>query len=382
MIYIRCATLLSSSREIKEAAILIEGSKIRAVAPAATLSPPKGAQIMDAGALIAAPGLIDWQLNGGFGYDFTENPASIWNVAGRLPEHGVTAFLPTVITAPLDKYATAQEVLRNGPPANFLGAQPLGLHFEGPFLNPARKGAHNPLYLRAPSLPETENWSRKEGVWLVTLAPELPGAHDLIGSLRNKGVLVSVGHSLATYQEALEGFHAGVTCATHLFNAMPVLDHRAPGLVAALLNSADIIVGLIPDGIHVHPAMLALAWKVKGPKRITIVTDAMGALGMPPGVYSLGGYTVHVDDVSARLENGTLAGSIVRMDEALRNLMKCTGCSLRQAVAAASANAAGLLGAKGKGRLSAGADADLILMDENTNIMSTYVRGELVFSRL
>jgi N-acetylglucosamine-6-phosphate deacetylase len=381
MIYIRCATLFSPSREIKEAAILIDGAKIRVVAPAATLSPPKGAQIVDAGALIAAPGLIDWQLNGGFGHDFTENPASIWDVAARLPEHGVTSFLPTVITAPLEKYATAQEVLRNGPPANFLGAQPLGLHFEGPYLNPVRKGAHNALFLRAPSLTETENWSRKEGVWLVTLAPELPGAHALIGSLRNKGVLVSVGHSLATYQEALEGFRAGVTCATHLFNAMPALDHRAPGLIAALLNSADVYVGLIPDGIHVHPAMLALAWKLKGPQHITIVTDAMGALGMPPGVYGLGGYTVKVDQVSARLENGTLAGSIVRMDEAVRNLMKFTGCSLRQAVAAASANAAGLIGAKGKGRLCAGADADLILMDEMANIMATYVRGELVFSQ-
>ncbi len=382
MIYIRCSILLNSARSIKDAAILLDGATIRALGPAASLDVPSGATIIDAAGLIAAPGYIDWQLNGGFGHDFTEKPGTIWDVAARLPEHGVTAFLPTVITAPLQAYANAQAVLRSGPPAGFRAAQPLGLHFEGPFLNPGKKGAHNPLHLRQPSLLETEHWSRKNGVWLVTLAPELPGAHALIGSLRQKGVLVSAGHSLATYQEALQAFNAGVTCATHLFNAMPPLDHRAPGLIAALLNTPGLTVGLIPDGIHVHPAMLALAWKHKGPKNIAIVTDAIAALGMPAGSYKLGDFNVTVDQVSVRLEDGTLAGSILPMDQAVRNMIKFTGCSLMQAVATASANVADMLGVKHKGYLRPGADADLILMDDSANIMTTFVRGEMAFSRL
>jgi len=382
MYFIRCSTLLSPVRAIDDAAIIIDGAIITALGPSTSLRIPDGAEILDVNGLVAAPGYIDWQLNGGFGQDFTENPASIWSVAEQLPEHGVTAFLPTVVTAPLNVYSSAQQVLHLGAPANFRGAQPLGLHFEGPYLNPLKRGAHNPLHLRKPSTDETKNWSRNAGVWLVTLAPELPDAHALMRELCSKGVKVSVGHSMATYQEALDSFDAGVTCATHLFNAMPPLDHRAPGLIAALLNRPDISLGMIPDGIHVHPAMVALAWKHSGVRRMAIVTDAMGALGMPPGVYRFGDYDVTVDKVSARLENGTLAGSIVRMDEAVRNLMKFTGCTLAQAVAAASANVARLIGVKRKGYLRVGADADLILMDGKANIKATFVGGKLLFSSL
>ena len=382
MLYIRCSTLLTPARQIQDGALLIDEGKILAIGPQAQLPAPTGARILDAHALRAAPGYIDWQLNGGFGLDFTDAPASIWKVAARLPEHGVTSFLPTIVTAPLDVYAAAQQTLRSGPPAGWRGAQPLGLHFEGPFLNPAKKGAHNPLYLRAPSLSETQEWSLKNGVRVVTLAPELPGAHELIHALRQRGVIVSAGHSLATYEQAGQAFATGITCGTHLFNAMPPLDHRAPGLPAALLQNPQITVGLIPDGIHVHPAMVALAWKQKGPRGLAIVTDAMGALGMPPGVYRLGDYEVIVDAVSARLTDGTLAGSILRMDQAVRNLMSFTSCSLLQAVAAASANVARLLGVRHKGFLRPGADADLLLLDGQANLWATFVSGELVFSKL
>jgi len=382
MLYIRCSTLFAPARFIKDAAILIDEEKILAVASQALLTPPAGARILDAHGLYLSPGYIDWQLNGGFGLDFTDDPLAIWDVAARLPEHGVTSFLPTIITAPLGVYAAAQRALRGGPPAGWRGAQPLGLHFEGPFLNPAKKGAHNPLYLRAPSLTDTRDWSRKSGLSLVTLAPELPDAHELIQALCQKGVVVSAGHSMATYEQALDAFSAGVTSATHLFNAMPPLDHRAPGLPAAVLQAQQVMVGLIPDGIHVHPAMVDLAWKLKGPRGVAIVTDAMGALGMPPGVYGLGDYQVTVDHLSARLDNGTLAGSILRMDQAVRNLISFTACSLPQALESASANVARLLRIRHKGFLRPGADADLLLLDEQANVMATFVRGELAFSRL
>lgn len=382
MLYIRCSNLLGPARQIRDGAILLDGIKIIGVDSASMLKPPRGARILDAPGLSVAPGFIDWQLNGGFGLDFTETPESIWEVAARLPEHGTTAFLPTIITAPLEVYAAAQAVLLAGPPDGFRGAQPLGLHFEGPYLNPSKKGAHNPVYLRSPSVGETRNWSRKNGVWLVTLAPELPGAQALIQALCKKGVVVSAGHSLATYEQAVEAFAAGVSCATHLFNAMPGFDHRAPGLIAASLRENTLTVGLIPDGIHIHPAMVALAWKFKGPRHIAIVTDGMGALGMPPGMYVLGDFQVIVDEISARLENGTLAGSIVHMDQAVRNLITFSGCSLAQAVGAASANVARLTRARSKGRLQPGADADLVLLDEKANLMGTILRGELVFSRM
>jgi len=382
MLYIRCSTLFGPTRHIQNGAILLDGQKILAAGLASELPIPNGARLLDAYGLGIAPGYIDWQLNGGFGFDFTENPETIWEVAARLPEHGVTAFLPTVITAPLEVYNTARQVLKNGAPIGFRGAHPLGLHLEGPYLNPGKKGAHNPAYLRTPSTFETQDWSRKNGVWLVTLAPELPGAHELIRSLRAKGVVVSAGHSLATYEQALEAIKSGVSCATHLFNAMPALDHRAPGLIAACLRAETLIIGLIPDGIHTHPAMVALAWKHTGPRRMAIVTDAMAALGMPPGKYGLGDFRVTVDAVSARLENGTLAGSILQMDQAVRNMIAYTGCSLQQAICTATANVARLIGTRHKGDLRTGADADIILLDNQANLMATIAMGEVVFSKL
>jgi len=377
--YIRASQVLTPNRVINHAAILIEDGKIIAVDSAHTLKRPAKAKFIDAYGLTAAPGYIDWQLNGGFGFDFAESPRTIWDVAARLPEHGVTSFLPTIITQPLYKYDEAMEVLRRGAPKDFSGAQPLGLHFEGPYLNPGKKGAHNPAYLRKPSVDEIQNWSRANGVWLVTLAPEQEGAPDMIRALTARGVVVSAGHTLATHDQAQQAFAAGVTCATHLFNAMPALDHRAPGLIAALLQTPGVKVGLIPDGVHVHPAMVALAWKMKGKRGIAIVTDAVSALGMPPGQYNLGDFTITVDEVSVRLADGTLAGSNLRMDAAVRNLCAFTECSLLDAVTSATRTVAQLIGTRRKGVLRKGADADVVLLDTNGSVISTIIKGNVVY---
>jgi N-acetylglucosamine-6-phosphate deacetylase len=381
-LYIRASQVLTPARVLSNAAVLIEGGKIAAVAAARDLKRPARSTLIDASSLIAAPGYIDWQLNGGFGFDFAEQPHTIWDVAARLPEHGVTAFLPTIITQPLNKYDEAMAVLKCGAPQGFIGAQPLGLHFEGPYLNPGKKGAHNPAYLRKPSVAEIKNWSRANGVWLVTLAPEQAGAHEMIRALIGRGVVVSAGHSLATYDQAQQAFAAGVTGATHLFNAMPALDHRAPGLAVALLQAPRVKVGLIPDGVHAHPAMVALAWRLKGKRGIAIVTDAIGALGMPPGQYNLGDFTVNVDEVSVRLADGTLAGSNLRMDAAVRNLCAFTGCSLADAVTSASATVARLIGTRRKGALRKGADADVVLLDSSGQVMATIIKGAVAYSRL
>ncbi len=382
MIYLRCSSIILPDRLIKDGAIIIDGDKIAAAGTAAEIQKPFGAESIDAHGLHLAPGFIDWQLNGGFGLDFSENPANMWKTGERLPEHGVTSFLPTIISSPMDMYDSARDNILHGKPVNYSGAQPLGLHFEGPYLNPAKKGAHNPDHLRKPDLAEIADWTRKQGVWVVSLAPELANSYDQIRFLCSQDVIVSAGHSMAGYDQAREAFDLGVSAATHLFNAMPGLDHRDPGLAAACMQSEKVTVGLIPDGIHVHPAMVDLAWKIKHKGKVAIVTDAMTALGMPPGAYGLGDFEVTVDETSARLKNGTLAGSILRMDQAVRNMMTFCGCSLQEAVNSASLNVARLIKAPHKGRILPGADADLVLLDAEAQIVSTFAKGRQVFSEI
>ncbi|MFT5193644.1 MAG: N-acetylglucosamine-6-phosphate deacetylase [Cellvibrionaceae bacterium] len=326
-----------------------------------------------------APGLIDLQLNGAFGHDFTHAPESIWAVAAELPKYGLTSFLPTIITSPLATSSAAQKVLANRP-VGWRGAEPLGLHIEGPFLNPAKKGAHNANYILEPSSITSANladWNVENGVRLVTLAPEMPGAIPMIKQLVGQGVIVSAGHSAATMAEAKAGFQAGISYITHLFNAMPPLHHREPGLVGAALADESITIGLIPDGVHVHPDLVRLVWQLAS-HRINGVTDAMGAMGMPPGDYALGDYTVHVSATEARLASGTLAGSIVLPIQVIQNLVLFTDCKLEDAIGSMTTVPADILGIGGrKGRIAPGFDADLILFDEAFNIKKTIIGGKI-----
>jgi N-acetylglucosamine-6-phosphate deacetylase len=379
MLYLHHARLLTDPQDIQDGAVLIDGQRIAAVGASTDLLCPPGAQALDASGLTLTPGFIDLQFNGAFGLDFTADPTTLWDVAARLPPHGVTSFLPTIITSPLETIATAQAVLRN-PPADFHGATPLGLHIEGPFLNPSKRGAHNPAHLRPPNPAAVSAWSPGSGVRLVTLAPELPRAIEVIESLRARGVVVSAGHSMATYAEALAGLAAGVTYGTHLFNAMPALDHRAPGLAAALLVDPRAIVGLIPDGVHLHPAIVKLIWRAKGPAGVSVVTDAMAALGMPPGVYQLGDFNVTVDGTAARLGDGRLAGSILSLDQAVRNLIAFTGCSLGEALASVTTLPARVLGLTDRGQIAPGCVADLVLLTPDLNVVMTIVRGEVCYT--
>lgn len=363
--------------------LLIGDGRILAVKPADTFSIPEAAEIINADGGSLVPGFLDLQLNGAFGHDFTRDPTTIWAVAAELPRYGVTSFLPTIITSPLEVAAGAHNILLTGPPGAFSGAKPIGLHIEGPYLNPTKKGAHNLAYLRPPSLAEVERWRPEEGVRLVTLAPELPGALPVIEELSQRGVVVSAGHSMATLAEAQAGFAAGIRYGTHLFNAMPPLHHREPGLAAALLREHRITVGLIPDGIHVHPALVNLIWQLTGPQRLNLVTDAMAALGTSPGVYQLGNSQVTVDATTARLADGTLAGSILSLDAAVRNLIAYTGCTLAEALATVTTTPAALLGLDSRtGQIAPGHDADLVLLDENLQVMMTIINGNVVFDRL
>jgi len=325
------------------------------------------------------PGFIDLQINGAYSFDFTADGTAASQVAQRLPETGVTAFLPTLISAPLENYRRLACDLQDTA-QNAIGAQILGVHLEGPYLNPKRRGAHNPDYLRAPNAAEIETWAGSSLVRLATLAPELPGALEMIRALRARGIVVSAGHSDANYAQAILGLQTGITWGTHLYNAMSPLTHREPGLVGALLSS-EVACGMIVDGVHIHPAVVKTTYRAKGACGITLVTDAMAAMGMGAGRYTLGDRDVIVDATSARLDDGTLAGSTLQMDAAIRNMIAYTGCALADAITMASATPAQLLGLAHKGRIAPGCDADLVVLNESLQVEMTIARGEIAYQR-
>ena len=380
MLYISNATVYTPDTVIDRGAVLVDRGLIVAAGLASDVPFRAGADEIDATGLILAPGFIDLQVNGAFGDDVTEDPAVIWRVAGKLPRYGVTSFLPTIITSPLDKIAEGRSIVTGGGPAGFRGARPLGLHVEGPFLNPQKKGAHNPAYLRLPDVAAVAEWSPETGVRLVTLAPELPGALDVIAALSSRGVLVSEGHSMATYEQAVAGVDAGARYGTHLFNAMPALRHRDPGLPGALLTDDRTTVGFIADGVHTHPSVIALVWRTLGAARLNLVTDAMAALGMPAGQHRLGDYDVIVDATSARLADGTLAGSILSLDQAVRNLIDIAGCTLAEALPTVTTTPAKAIGVdRERGRIEPGYVADMVLLSRELRVRATICEGEVVY---
>ena len=288
--------------------------------------------------------LVDLQVNGAAGHDLTSDPDRLWDVASALPGHGVVAFLPTIITSAPGVASRALEVLAAGPPVGWSGAAPLGLHLEGPMLAPGRKGAHPEEWLRLPAADVVDGWSREAGVAMVTIAPELPGALDVIATLVGRGVVVSIGHTEATAAEVAAAVEAGATCVTHLGNAMPAMRPREPGPVGAALGGASLVAGLIVDGHHLDPAFVRTAWRALGPDRFLSVSDTTAALGIPDGPARLGHREVVVAGGTVRLLDGTLAGSAASLTECVQLLVEQTGCSTADAVATATTTPLRLLG--------------------------------------
>ncbi|GMQ93412.1 MAG: N-acetylglucosamine-6-phosphate deacetylase [Acidimicrobiia bacterium] len=336
--------------------------------------------VVDVADLLVAPGFIDLQVNGGFGHDFTRAPETIWEVGARLPASGVTAFLPTIITSPLATIVRGREVVANGPPPGYLGAVPLGLHLEGPMISPQKPGAHDPAGLQAPGSELVDGWSPDGHVRMVTLAPELRGANALIEILSERGVVVSLGHSDASYDQAIEAISRGAGFGTHLYNAMPPFHHRTPGLVGALLSDPNMTVGIIVDGVHLHPGAVQMAWQAKKPDRLVLVSDAMAAMGMGYGTFDLGAVEVVVDETGPRNLAGDLAGSTLSYDQAFRNLIATIGCSVVEAIAVSSTNPAGVLRDPGRGKLEVGARGDVVAMDSDCNVKATLVAGRIAFA--
>lgn len=323
----------------------------------------------DAG-LLLAPGFVDLQCNGGIGIDLASSPEHLWDLAADLPRTGVTSFLPTLVSSPEAVLDGLLAVLAAGPPDGWVGARPLGIHLEGPYL--ARPGAHRPEHLRRPG-------TRRDLVAMMTLAPELPGAVDLVASLDEAGIVAALGHTDATTEQALAAVEAGARMATHLFNVMAPMHHREPGLAGVALADHRLAASLVVDGVHVHPVAVAAAWRALGPERFVLISDATAARGAPPGQVRLGDTWADYDGTAVRTTDGTLAGSALAMDQAVRNLVSFTGCAVADGVAAASSTPAGVLGRRAD--VVAGAAADLVLLDEHLQVAATIVGGEVAYDR-
>lgn len=333
----------------------------------------------DATGLLLAPGLLDLQVNGAAGVDVTAEPERLWEVAAALPRHGVTSFVPTLVTTDAQTRERALATLAAGRPDGVpAGAVPLGLHFEGPMLSPERAGAHDRALLRPPSPELVAGWSAEAGLLLVTIAPELPGALEVIRLLVDRGVLVSLGHTAATLAQIEAGTAAGARLLTHLYNAMPQLGHREPGPVGAALGGDDLIAGVIVDGLHVHPRTVTATWRALGPRRFLAVSDTTSALDQPDGPAWLGGAEVTIGGGAVRLRDGsTLAGSAVGLDDCLRLLAQFTGQEPARVLAAATTVPADLIGRADLGRLRPGAAADVVLLTPQLRTVGTVIAGRL-----
>jgi N-acetylglucosamine-6-phosphate deacetylase len=312
-----------------------------------------------------APGFVDLHVHGWGGHDAMGDPAALDGMSRRLLRRGVTGFLPTAVTAPLDTLvAFADRVRAWRPVAPADGAEPLGFNLEGPFLAAARRGAHDPASLLAPADAPHETLERLvDQLRVVTIAPELRGATELIGWFRARGVVSSVGHSAASYELARAAFEAGAASTTHLFNAMTGIDHRAPGVALAALLEDAAYVELIADGIHVVPEVWPLITRFKSPDRLLLVSDAVSIAGTSAARGRIGALDCEVVEGRVVLTGSTtLAGSAIALDDAVRNLVGA-GIGLPDAVAAASRNPLALLGVTDRGRLVAGQRADLVELD-------------------
>jgi N-acetylglucosamine-6-phosphate deacetylase len=328
---------------------------------------------------LLCPGFIDLQINGAFGADIGPDPDAIRTLVAKLPVTGVTSFLPTLISSPPKRYEEFFLSLKEG--AAEEGARVLGAHLEGPFLAPERKGAHDPANLQPVDLGFMRELLWAEKVKIMTLAPELPNALEAIELLLEEGAIASAGHTEATYEVVTRAIDAGLRLGTHLYNAMRPLAHREPGTVGALLTDDRARTGIIADGVHVHEAALRLAHRAKGSEGLILITDAMQAAGMSPGDYKLGGRKVHLEDGAVRLAEGTLAGSALTMDEAVRNAVRFLGVPLAQAVRMATETPAAALNLDSKGKIAVGCDADLVLLDAEGTVLETIVAGETVYEK-
>lgn len=374
--------LVLPDRVMEDGGLVLNEGKIEQCGPSAELDPPPGAGRFNAAGLLIFPGLIDTHVHGGWGDDVMScGPEGLHRISSRFSSRGVTAWLPSTISA------RHQELLRavgdcvtaaqNQPD----GARIAGIHVEGPYINLRRKGAQPEEGIRDPDFDEVEELLQfaRGTIRIMTLAPELPGGFELIERLQQAGVVASLGHSDADFDTAVRAIEAGASHATHLFNAMPPIHHRDPGLITACLNSPRVTAEVIPDGVHLHPSIVRLILRSKPAELIALITDAFSATGLEEGIHWLGPQQVEVKGSHCTLKNGTIAGSIINMDDAVRNAIDFADITLPAASVMGSLVPARLSGLEDrKGSLRAGKDADVAIFTPNFRCVATWVEGRLV----
>ena len=381
------ATRLYTPLECVEAPLLlIEGDTIVEVSSRAARSLPEGARVMDFGDAFLAPGFVDIHIHGGAGHDvMSADSAGLAALEQLLASHGVTSYFPTTVTAPLDQTLSALDRLateiekteRDRSPEQG-GARPLGIHLEGPFISHIRRGVHPPENLLPPTLATFDRfWEASRGrIRVMTIAPELVGAQEVIAEAASRRVCVSVGHSDADVNATSAAVAAGARHATHTFNAMRPLDHREPGIIGEVLTDPRLSADIIADGVHLDPAIVQLFLKAKGPEGAVLISDATAATGMPDGRYRLGSLEVEVKNGRCTSE-GRLAGSVLTMDRAVRNVMQFAHWDLQAALRLASLNPARVGGLPERGKIEAGCLADIVVLTPAGEVKATIVGGAL-----
>lgn len=380
---LRGARLVDASTDLASADITIANGALAAVG-SRVASRGRSGDPIDASDCIITPGFIDVHTHGGGGYNLhTLDPAEILAYAAWAPRTGLTAFLIAVVGVPDGAPDGQLRAAASAAEQYATGAEPLGIFCEGPYINPARRGAHMASWLRLPDLDEIDRLlDRAAGrLRLITIAPELPGAAPAIRRLVASGVTVSIGHSDATYEQTLEAVQLGVTHATHCCNAMRPLGHRDPGPLAAIAQSPRVYGELIADGVHVHPAMVDIVARLLGPERTIVITDALAGAGVADATFDFAGQPARIEHGAARLADGTITGSVLTMDQALRNMLNMTHATLPEAVGMLTLNPARAIHADDrKGRLQVGYDADLLVFDHDLSLQATYCRGVLAYA--
>jgi N-acetylglucosamine-6-phosphate deacetylase len=384
---ITAGSLFTPLEVIQSPIVIIEDGCIVSIGSREQAELPTGGHHLDFRDSVLAPGFIDIHIHGGSGHDVMEYEDSALEAVERgIALHGVTSYLPTTVTAPEERILKSLEHLGEAiarRQARGDRARPLGIHLEGPFISHAKRGVHPPENLARPSKEALEcYWHASKGaIRMMTIAPELPGATETIEMAKTLGVHCSLGHSDATYDQAKSGIAAGADHATHTFNAMRVLDHREPGILGAVLTDQRLTADIIADGVHVDPAVVKLFLDAKGPERAILITDAISATGMPDGTYKLGGFDVEVRGDRCEY-GGRLAGSVLTLDKAVRNVMNFARWKLQQAIRLVTLNPAKLLGIAGrKGLLASGCDADLVVLTPSGEVVETFIAGEPCRSR-
>jgi N-acetylglucosamine-6-phosphate deacetylase len=377
------AQLVTPTEIIEQPVLIIDEARITEIGSREQLAIPSGARHHDFPGKVLAPGFIDIHVHGGSGHDVMEPDASALAAIERgMFKHGVTSYLPTTVTAPLPDTLRSLEhlgkAIRRGDSAPGR-SRPLGIHLEGPFISHAKRGVHPPANLLPPSPQMLRRFHEaSEGtIRMLTIAPELEGAGATIAEAVSLNILGSLGHSNATFAEAQAGIEAGARHATHTFNAMRPLDHREPGILGAVLSNDRITADLIADGLHVAPDVIKLFLRAKGTGRAVLITDAISATDMPDGAYRLGGLEVQVRDGRCELD-GKLAGSVLTLDRAVRNVMLCVPLTLQDAVRLATTNPARVLGIhESHGELAVGRIADVVVLTPSGDVVATMAAGQL-----